>query len=183
MINQINLIPKDTHQISDTVRTIKILKIVSRGIAIAMAIVIVLEYTWVFKTKSDLDQIQNQISALQASLTEQFPVELRYLHDQQVLKQAGTVLNQRKDFQSVLSSLYTLLPAGVSIEGLNFSDRALLLTAKTADVQSFAAVLENVKTNSTANNKAFGDAVLGSARRSENGAYSFSLQLEVLNPL
>lgn len=184
MINQINLVPRDVSQIGIVGKTIGYLKIVSRGIAVALVIIVVIEYIWVYQTKNQLAQINSQISSLNATLQEEFPVEVKYLRDQKVLQQAGGIVSKRKNYQNILAALYSFFPTGISVQGLSFSDQVLLLSARGSDVQAFSGVINNIQSKaSSSDTKVFGNVALVDLRRTENGNYDFSLQMELLNPI
>lgn len=184
MINQINLVPRDVSQIGIVGKTISYLKIVSRGIAVALVVIVIIEYIWVYQTRNQLTQINSQITSLNASLLEEFPTEVKYLRDQKVLQQASGIVSKRKNYQNILAALYSFFPTGISVEGLSFSDRVLLLSAKGNDVQAFSGVINNIQTRAnSADTKVFGNVALVDLRRMENGNYSFGLQMELLNPI
>lgn len=183
MINKINLVPKEVNRIRNIGRTLTYLKMVSRAVAVGLALIVVLEYAWVFQIQNQLKKTNEQIDSLQATLQEQFPVEIKYLQDQRILQQANVIITKRKNYQGVLSSLYALLPSDVALSSLSFSNRVLIISTLSKDVQSMSTLFANVQKLGVDKSKVFGDIAMTDNKRNESGQYNTSWEIELLNAL
>lgn len=124
--------------------------------------------------------LENQVKNLMAEVEQLSPVEAKYVFVKTKAEALGPVLNSQRKNQELVEAIFTLIPEGVSINGLevsetgdiSFSGEAKTFTA----LERFLANLERVQLTP---NVRVSFAQIGGVSLQNNGGYSFSIVLNL----
>lgn len=181
MFETVNLLPKTQLRVKQTNRIVLGLQLVSRILAGVFLMILVAEYAWAAITNQRIQTTRARITAVQDEVEQQADIEGRYLYYQQVLANATTIIENRKNFLESLGQLYALLDPSVTIEGVSFSEQTLVFSGRAPNVQVFVQTLDSFRGAAEAESSLFGDMVLQTSNREPDGKYSFKIEIELLS--
>lgn len=176
-LTRVNLLPISVKEIRKTNERVGLLKrICEVGLGVFVLLVMGC-FGWFFL-------LNQQISAWKGRETE-VTTQLRALSGQEVLYRrflgvtsaVDQIIVGRRDFVGMLSEVYSLVPDGSFIGGLEFVEDGVLLAVTSRDVHEFSEVVARLNTvNST--NSSFENIVLTGVSRSLDGRYDFGVELK-----
>lgn len=177
MAININLASKADKNIARTNRIIAILRNISILLMVLFVLFVAGEYGFYFYQSNQKINNQKRINTLVAQLESESDVESNYRQAQSIITNSRRIVTSRKNFQDILSGLYTYLPSDVIITGLNFNQTTVVLDAQAPDVQPFVSAINNFAAIKDNSSELFGDIALTSVSRLRNGTYTFRLEI------
>lgn len=179
MFETLNLLPQTQLKLKRANQTVALMQTLAKVLAVVFFLVIVGEYAWAALTNNQIQNTRDRSNVLMEEIEGQSETEGRYLYYLQVLNTATNLVENRKNFLSSLTELYSHLEQGVAIEAITFTSGRLLFTGTAPNVQVFSETLANFK--SQGEQSLFGNMVLTSSSRLPDGRYNFKVDIELLN--
>lgn len=179
MFETLNLLPKTQLKLKRANQTVAMIQTLAKVLAVVFFLIIVGEYAWAAFTNNQIQNTRSRSNILMDEIEGQSETEGRYLYYQQALNTATNLVENRKNFLSSLTELYSRLEQGVAIEAITFTAGRLLFTGTAPNVQIFSETLANFKSQNE--QSLFGNMVLTNSSRLPDGRYNFKVDIELLS--
>lgn len=140
-------------------------------------------YGYFFYTTNQVTQIDAKVQAIVNQLGQKTEAELLYRRLVDIVDEANKLVVSRKDFSGVLLDVYDLLPGGVSIEGVRFEDRTVIVDVRAIGVQNMSRAVAVLSTVTVENNSRFNEVALSAVRRSDDGTYVLRVELGLVSAI
>ncbi len=173
MAIRVNLLPKKVEKIQQANKIIGYLKLCGQIMAGGLGLSLVVVFGWFFFTSWQLSSVGVRVDSLTAQIEQESDAEKSYRRFKAVLLQTDKVLGERRDFESI-NELYSLLPQGVTIEGISFGEKIMLFDGRAEDVQAMGRVLSALQ---TVKSERLGEMAVKKVTRDTDGAYTFTVEI------
>lgn len=135
-----------------------------------------------FYFKFRLGVTKSELSGLEKTYSSRVSEVVTYIRSKQSIDEIGKILSGRNQYRQRLQDVYSILPNGVYMSGVDFTSEGVLSFSGKADgIDTYENFFNNLNLSINKNGFPFSEVVQKELVRQRNGDYRFIIDLKMKN--